>query len=78
MLISDFKAKAIAVLKRVRDTGQPLLVTIRGEPVAEIIPPPVVRKAGIQLGTGRSLIVSRPSDEVLIGMDFANEWEMNA
>lgn len=39
MSISEFKATCLAVLERVRRTGRPLLVTRRGEPVAEIIPP---------------------------------------
>lgn len=37
--ISDFKATCLAVLERVRRTGTPILVTRRGEPVAEIVPP---------------------------------------
>ena len=32
MLVSDFKAKAIATLKRVKQTGEPVLVTLRGSP----------------------------------------------
>lgn len=37
--ISEFKATCLAVLERVRVTGQPVLVTRRGQPVAEIVPP---------------------------------------
>lgn len=37
--ISDFKATCLAVLERVRKTGRAVLVTRRGEPVAEIVPP---------------------------------------
>ena len=40
MAISHFKATCLAVLERVRRTGQPLLVTKRGKPVAQILPPP--------------------------------------
>ncbi|MEX0874595.1 MAG: type II toxin-antitoxin system prevent-host-death family antitoxin [Actinomycetota bacterium] len=38
MAISKFKATCLAVLERVRRTGQPVLITKRGEPVARVIP----------------------------------------
>lgn len=37
--ISEFKATCLAVLERVRRTGRPLLITRRGEPIAEVYPP---------------------------------------
>ncbi len=37
--ISKFKATCLAVLERVRATGQPVLVTKFGQPVAEVVPP---------------------------------------
>jgi len=40
--ISKFKATCLAVLERVRQTREPVLVTRRGVPVAEIVPPPEV------------------------------------
>jgi prevent-host-death family protein len=42
MPISEFKATCLSVLERVRLTGEPLLVTRRGQPVAIISPPPAV------------------------------------
>lgn len=55
--ISAFKATCLALLERVRRTGQPLLITRRGEPVAEVVPPtPSSRRAGwlgARRGTGR-------------------------
>ncbi len=38
--ISRFKATCLAALERVRRTGRPLLVTKRGVPIAQVIPPP--------------------------------------
>ena len=76
--ISDFKTHAIAVLKEVKKTGRPVLITIRGEPVAEIVPPPADRKRGIRLGTGRHLTAGRPTDQALVTMDFGKEWEIGA
>lgn len=40
MTISKFKATCLAVLERVRNSGQPILVTRRGKPIAQIVPPP--------------------------------------
>jgi prevent-host-death family protein len=37
--ISEFKATCLAVLERVRRTGRSVIVTRRGEPIAEIGPP---------------------------------------
>ncbi len=39
LAISKFKATCLEVLKKVQQTGQSVIVTRRGEPVAEIIPP---------------------------------------
>ena len=38
--ISKFKATCLSVLDRVKKTGQPILVTKRGAPVAQVTPPP--------------------------------------
>ena len=38
--ISQFKATCLAVLDKVKRTGQPVLVTRHGKPVALIEPPP--------------------------------------
>jgi prevent-host-death family protein len=37
--ISEFKARCLAVLRRVKATGRPVVVTRLGEAVAEIVPP---------------------------------------
>lgn len=36
---SEFKAKCLAILDRVRDTGERIVITKRGRPVAELGPP---------------------------------------
>ena len=51
--ISEFKAKCLAVLERVRRTGTPVLVTRRGTPVAEIVPPSPASVGGGWLGAMR-------------------------
>lgn len=49
--ISKFKATCLALLDRVKRTGQPILVTRKGEPVAQVIPPPPPERPGTWLGS---------------------------
>jgi prevent-host-death family protein len=55
--ISTFKATCLALLEQVCTTGEPLLVTRRGKPVAQILPPPPSELPsggfGAMKGTGR-------------------------
>ena len=71
--ISEFKAKDLALLERVRKTSKPLRITRHGKPVAEIVRPTVVEDraswiASMQ-GSGETLgdIVSPATDE--------DDWE---
>ena len=71
--ISKFKATCLAVLRKVKRTGQPVLVTRFGEPIAEIVPPTVPSRRrdwlGSLAGTATIVgdIVSPASDE--------DDWE---
>jgi prevent-host-death family protein len=52
--ISKFKATCLAVLEKVKKTGQPILVTRFGQPVAQIVPPAAdnsARKFGTAAGS---------------------------
>ena len=51
MAISKFKATCLAVLERVGRTGQGVLVTRRGAPIARVVPPSEP-KAGTKQGFG--------------------------
>jgi prevent-host-death family protein len=55
--ISKFKATCLAVLERVRKTGQPILVTRFGHPVAEITPVGAAKKIRLGGGAGTALIL---------------------
>ncbi len=71
--ISEFKATCLAVLERVRTTGQSVLVTRRGEPIAEIGPPPAIG--------GRSWLGSARGTGEIVGDIVApaadpEEWEV--
>lgn len=66
--ISKFKATCLAVLKQVRKTGKPVLVTRFGEPVAEVVPPQASKPkdwVGSFAATGKITgdIISPASDE---------------
>ena len=52
--ISTFKATCLALLDKVKRTRKPLLVLRRGEPVAQVIPPPLPKKPKTWLGSFRS------------------------
>ncbi len=73
MAISEFKATCLKVLEQIRRTGQEILVTKRGRPIALISPAPAVDKAPGWIGSFRDRgridgdIVSPASDET--------EWE---
>lgn len=53
--ISRFKATCLERLERVRQTGRPLLITKRGVPIAQVLPPPPTEAPasgfGIMAGT---------------------------
>lgn len=49
--VSQFKARCLAILAKVQKTGQPILVTRFGEPMAEVIPPPAPARRGRWLGS---------------------------
>jgi prevent-host-death family protein len=70
--ISKFKATCLAVLDRVSKTGEPVLVTRFGKPVATIVPPATAQRIprfGTGIGSAEILgdIVGSISDE--------SDWE---
>jgi prevent-host-death family protein len=71
--VSTFKATCLALLEKVKKTGQPILILKKGKPLAEVIPPPPPEKPESWLGILRSEgeilgdIISPASDEA--------EWE---
>jgi len=52
--ISKFKATCLEVLARVKRTGQPVRITRRGEPIAEVVPPQPSADLPDWLGSFRS------------------------
>ena len=72
MLVSEFKAKCIAVLKEGQRLGEPVVVTLRGKPMArvEALPNGAPRK---QLGTLKGSMRIRRD---LVRSDTTRDWEM--
>ncbi len=71
VLISEFKAKCIQMLKDVQKNGQPLTVTLRGEPIVRVEP---IRKEPrrVRLGALKGSIEIRGD---IIHSDFEKDWE---
>jgi len=74
IVISKFKASCLAVLKKVKKTGQPILVTRRGEPMALIQPPPPPEKLESWLGRFRSR--GTITGDILSPATNSHEWEV--
>jgi len=49
--ISEFKAKCLAILERVRKTRKPIRVTRFGKPVAEVVAPSPVKERSDWMGS---------------------------
>ncbi len=48
--VSEFKAKCLALLDQVQKTKEPLRITRRGKPIAEVVPPSQELNQGNWLG----------------------------
>jgi prevent-host-death family protein len=73
MAISKFKATCLAVLERVRRTGQPVLITRFGKPVAEVVPPRPSPRADRWLGSLSE--TGRISGDVVAPASSDADWE---
>ena len=73
MAVSKFKATCLAAMERVRRTGRPLLITKRGVPIAQVVPPPhpsaATSRFGAMAGSAREVgDIVGPLDET--------DWEV--
>jgi antitoxin (DNA-binding transcriptional repressor) of toxin-antitoxin stability system len=69
--ISKFKATCLAVLEKVRKTGEPILVTRFGHPIAEINPPRVKKKIKLGGGAGTMVILG----DIVGPIGDESDWE---
>lgn len=72
ILVSEFKAKCIATLKAVQRTREPVVITLRGKPIASIQPIDG-DGAGRRLGRLKGMLSVRGD---LVRNDTTADWEM--
>lgn len=72
--ISEFKAKCLALLERVRSTKKPIRVTRFGKPVAEVIPPTSVQERASWIGSMKHSL--KITGDIVSPANDENEWEI--
>ncbi len=72
--ISEFKAKCLAVLERVRSTKKPIRVTRFGKPVAEVVPPTSVEERSSWIGSMKNSM--RITGDIVSPATDEDEWEV--
>jgi prevent-host-death family protein len=72
--ISKFKATCLSLLDRVKKTGQPIIVTRKGEPIAQVISPPAPKKTASWLGSYKSS--GKITGEIISPVMEEKEWEV--
>ena len=72
--ISKFKATCLRLLDDVKKTGQPILVTRNGEPIALVSPPPPPPKSDRWIGFMRGKL--RITGDVVSPVLDEKEWEV--
>lgn len=72
MAVSEFKSGCLALLKQVERTGEPLVVTLRGRPLAQVGPPRGAEPARPRLGALRGRLHVRGD---IVHHDWSAEWE---
>jgi antitoxin (DNA-binding transcriptional repressor) of toxin-antitoxin stability system len=66
LAVSEFKAKCIAELKTLQENGEELVITLRGQPLARVVPICDARQLSTQAGSmeiRRDLVASDLDDD---------------
>jgi prevent-host-death family protein len=76
----EFKAKCLGLIDEVNETGQPVLITKRGKPMAELIPPrdASVRKVNVDSifgSLGGMITVTGNADDLVEPIIPTVEWD---
>ncbi len=72
--ISKFKATCLAVLDNVKKTGQPVMITRRGKPIAVIDPPPLPEKKKSWIGSFKNK--GKITGEIITPVVDESEWNV--
>ncbi len=72
--ISKFKATCLAILNKVKRTGEPVLVVRKGEPIAQILPPPAPERPLTWLGSFQS--TGKIVEDILAPASDESTWEI--
>ena len=73
MVISDFKAKCIAVLKTAQHDGEPITITWHGHPIARV-EPILDTAAPRKFGALKGMLRIKGD---IVHTDSSADWEMN-
>ena len=73
MSVSEFKARCLEVLERIRRTGRPLLITKRGIPLPEVVPPSRYKTSAPWLGALRDSATI--SGDIVSPVVSESDWE---
>jgi prevent-host-death family protein len=72
--ISEFKAKCLALLERVRKTRKPICITRHGTPVAEVVPPSSIANRAAWIGSMKDSV--EILGDIISPANEASEWEV--
>ncbi len=72
--ISEFKATCLAVLEQVRLTGTSVIVTRRGKPIAEVVPPSLATSGDSWLGSMQG--TATITGDLVAPASEPGEWEV--
>ena len=71
--ISEFKAKCLAILERVRKTRKPIRITRHGKPVADVVPPAPVFDRAALIGSMKDSM--KITGDIISPATDEDEWE---
>jgi prevent-host-death family protein len=72
--ISKFKATCLGLLKQVNQRGEPILVTLKGEPIAMVVPPPQPKSRTGWMGARRHS--GKIKADIVEPAAEASDWEV--